>query len=66
MLHQIRGGGQGGQGYGDRGCGIGVRGGGIGGKGGEKRRSRGREEGKLRAGVWKDWRAKLLFLLENS
>ena len=26
----------------------------------------GREEGQLWAGFWKDWRAKLLFLLENS
>ena len=36
------------------------------GRGGGKREKRGREEGQLWAGVWKNWRAKLLFLLENS
>ena len=50
----------GGRGYGDRGCGIGGRGCGIGDRGGGKREKRGREEGPLWAGVWKDWRAKLL------
>ena len=44
----------GGRGYGDRGCGIGGRGCGIGGRGGGKREQRGREEGPLWAGVWKD------------
>ena len=44
----------GGRGYGDRGCGIGGRGGG-------KQEYRGREKGPLWAGVFKNWRAKLLF-----
>ena len=56
-----RGDGQGGRRYGDGGCGIGGRGCGIGGRGAGKRELRGREEGQLWAGVWKDWRAKLLF-----
>ena len=62
------GGGQGGGGgTGMEGAESGVEGAESGVEGGGKRELRGREEGSLWAGVWKEWRAKLLFfLLENS